>query len=372
MPALIQPQNTLLHHYESLVKAGSLTPDPAQRSVAETLQHLADTLLLPHKKGLFSFRKLKPTPKSLYIWGDVGRGKSLLMDMFFQHVAMEAKQRIHFHSLMLFVHESIHRLRKEAVADPLIATAGIIAARTRLLCLDEFQVTDVADAMLLNRLFKELLRQQVVCVFTSNRPPDQLYLGGLQREKFLEFVALVQETMAIIELASPTDYRMQQIRSLACVYMLEKEKALFEAAYQQLTSHGVIAPLSLEVMGRTLDVEKTCGSIARFTFAAICEKPLGAADYLAIANQFDTVFLEDIPVLTQDKRNEARRFVTLIDTLYDNHITLICTAADYPAALYPVGDGSFEFARTVSRLMEMQSERYVMKAGEIPAGNEGE
>lgn len=282
--------------------------------------------------------------------------------MFFSTVSMHTKQRIHFHSLMLGIHRHIHLLRQKDVSDPLIAAAQELAKKIKLLCIDEFQVTDVADAMLLNRLFSYLLEHEVTIVITSNRPPEELYLGGLQREKFLDFVKLVHERMDILELTSPTDYRMEKIKSLKSVYLFpltRQNEAQLQDIFENLCNKMPPGEITLEVQGRKLQVAKACGKTACFSFSELCEKPLGAADYLAICHNFDTVLLSGIPSLTPEKRNEARRFVTLIDNLYDNRIKLICTAAAPPDTLYITGDGVFEFGRTVSRLNEMQSEQYI-------------
>ncbi|HEU5046328.1 MAG TPA: cell division protein ZapE [Rickettsiales bacterium] len=360
------PAASLIKLYEQSIQDARITADPAQRKVMEQLQTLAATLHTPPKKrGLIG--KLLPASKpeaapGIYIWGEVGRGKSMLMDMFFSAVKLSAKQRIHFHSLMISIHQSIHNLRKQHVENPVKIAAAEIAAKTRLLCLDEFQVTDVADAMILKKLFSALLEAGVTVVITSNRPPEELYQGGLQREKFLDFVKLVRERMEILELSSAHDYRMQKIKALKSVYLtpLNREtESELQRIYTSLSNGMPSEEAVLEVQGRKVVVAQSAGKVASFTFEELCAKPLGAADYLAIAHHFDTVFLHDIPLLSPEKRNEARRFVTLIDALYDTRTKLICTAAATPDKLYPSGDGSFEFQRTASRLFEMQSSSYL-------------
>jgi cell division protein ZapE len=237
-----------------------------------------------------------------------------------------------------------------------------LAREYSLLCLDEFQVTDVADAMILHKLFDALLAEGVTFVITSNRPPEDLYKGGLQREKFLNFVRLVHERMDVLNLNALQDYRLQRIRAMQTVYFSprneEADKTLRDT-FNQLTNYAARSPVTLEVQGRNLQVHECYGSIAMFTFHELCEKPIGSADYLAIAKRFSVVLLSGIPRLSSEKRNEARRFVTLIDTLYDRHTKLICTADAPPEKLYEEGDGNFEFQRTVSRLVEMQSEGYL-------------
>jgi len=352
--------------YEQYVRDGKLNGDAEQRLVAGYLQSLHDALTAAPPKGRI-IRKLisahaSDVPRGIYIWGEVGRGKSMLMDMFFSSVTMTARQRVHFYALMLELHKHIHLLRKKNSDDPLKAAARELAKKAKLLCIDEFQVTDVADAMILHRLFSILLEEKVTLVVTSNRPPEELYLGGLQREKFLDFVALIRNRMDVVELASPHDYRMEKIKSLKSVYLSplnKKNEAALQDIFIQLCNNAEPGKTMLEVQGRRLQVAKACGKTACFTFDELCGKPLGAADYLTICQRFDTVLLSGIPLLSPENRNEARRFVMLIDSLYDNHVKLICTAAAPPDKLYPSGDGAFEFGRTVSRLIEMQSESYL-------------
>jgi len=362
--------STPLAAYEQCVSAGKLKNDEAQRQVIAHLEALHGALSLAPRQGFLSRilpNKKIAAPRSLYIWGAVGRGKSLLMDMFFEALAMPSKRRVHFHAFMQEVHASSHRWRQEIetkqLKQELLPTvARDIARGARVLCLDELQITDVADAMIVSRLFSSLLADGVTVIITSNRPPEELYLGGLQREKFMDFVDLVYARMEVLELASAQDYRMQQIRAMQAVYMWPVSRhadAAMDEMFTQLTHHAEIMPMTLEVQGRKLTVPQSYGGIARFRFADLCEKPLGAADYLAVARRFHTVFLSGIPKLGPEKRNEARRFVTLIDTLYDHRVKFICTAGAQPAELYAGGDGSFEFQRTVSRLAEMQSRQYL-------------
>jgi len=362
---MIQQRTSPIKVYEQYVKEGGLQDDPAQRMVAGYFQILYDALATKPKRRIIN--KIIPlhdktSLRGMYVWGDVGRGKSLLMDIFLESAPITAKQRIHFHSLMLDIHKNIHTLRQKKVTDPLKAVAMDIAKKTRLLCIDEFQVTDVADAMILKKLFAILLKENVLVVITSNRPPKELYMGGLQREKFLDFVKLVNERMDVLELDSPHDYRTKKIKALKSVYLTplnKKNGDELQHIFINLTNSAPVSKMILEVQGRKVQATETVGHIARFSFTELCGKPLGAADYLAIAKQFDTVFICNIPLLSPENRNEARRFVTLIDTLYDNKVKLICTAAATPEKLYQDGDGSFEFQRTVSRLLEMQSAQYI-------------
>jgi len=374
MSPSLQPQIRIesnpLAVYEHCVGEGKLKNDEAQRLVIAKLQALFLALSRPPRRGFFSKMlpgKAAPTPRSVYIWGAVGRGKSLLMDIFFGALDLESQRRIHFHAFMQEVHAMSHAWRQEIEAkklkkELLPTVAHDIAQKAQVLCLDELQVTDVADAMILSRLFTTLLDEGVTVVITSNRPPEELYLGGLQREKFMDFVHLIYERMDVLELASPYDYRMQQIRAMQAVYMwplTDKADVAMNNMFSQLTHNAKIMPLAVDVQGRKLTVPLSYGGIARFSFADLCEKPLGAADYLAIARRFHTVFIDNIPKLGPEKRNEARRFVTLIDTLYDHRVKLLCTAAAPPEQLYALGDGSFEFQRTISRLAEMQSLQYL-------------
>ncbi len=374
--------------YDKLEACGNLKSDPLQRSVVVRLQKLHDDLMAGEvsETGNVSWfsrlfggkRTVQPAIHGLYIYGDVGRGKSMLMDLFHDHTPVAAKRRVHFHAFMLEVHARIHRWRKmdaaerkaeagkQAGDDPIPPLAARIAGEARLLCFDEFQVTDVADAMILARLFGQLFRRGVVVVTTSNRMPENLYEGGLNRQLFLPFIDLVHEKMEVLELNGPTDYRLDRLGGAPVYYSPADEvatRALSESFYR-LTDHEVgdraaVGPEEIEVQGRRLFVPIASRGVAVFSFRRLCENPLGAADYLAIAWRYHTVILVGIPKLGPEKRNEARRFVTLIDALYENNVKLLCSAAAPPDELYEAGDGHFEFQRTVSRLMEMQSHAYL-------------
>lgn len=348
-----------------------LRPDAAQAEVAERLQVLHDQLSdFYKKKSVLALSSKKPAPRSLYIWGNVGRGKSMLMDVFFEAAPLPAKRRVHFHRFMQEVHARIHLLRQKTQAvhgsgDPVALLIQELQAEVRLLCFDELQATDVADASLIFRLFEGLFAAGVVIVSTSNHPPANLYTGGVQRERFAKCTELLAKKMDVVPLTSPLDYRTQQLKSLQRTYFapLGRDAEIFvEEVLKLLAPDTPPAPLRLSVHGRELAL-KAYGDVVVASFAELCGAALGAADYLALADAAETVILTGIPLLTPEKRNEAKRFVTLIDALYEHRTHFICTASAPPEALYPEGDGSFEFRRTVSRLLEMQSERYLEEKG---------
>lgn len=362
-----------LTRYRALVAAGEWRADAGQARAMEQLERLYDQLLGASPRsvkggGLFDRlkRRFGSRPQAsagIYLWGDVGRGKSMLMDLFYETISGIPKRRVHFHAFMRDVHARLHAWRQlKSDADLLPRVVGELVENCRLLCLDELQVHDVTDAMILSRLFTELFDRGVVVVFTSNRPPQALYQGGIQREQFVRFIDLVKARMEIVELKSPVDYRLEQLKSARQTFITPTgapaEEALYDI-YSRLTHHHASEPVTIQTQGRSLVVEKTACGVAWFTFAELCERPLGAADYLEIAREFHTVIIQDIPILTPEKRNEAKRFVTLIDALYEHKVKVICSAAAKPEALYPHGHGHFEFQRTVSRLIEMQSETYL-------------
>lgn len=365
-----------LNGYRALVGDGTLTHDDAQELAVEKLEVLHSRLKTyqPGKNGgwrsLFR-RERQESPQGLYLYGGVGRGKSMLMDLFYASTAFAPKRRVHFHAFMIEVHERVHRWRKLSAAerraegfeadDPIAPVAASIAREAMLLCFDEFQVTDVADAMILGRLFRALLDLGVVIVITSNRAPGDLYEGGLNRQLFLPSIDMLKAEFDVLHLASPTDYRMERIRGMPVYHVPlgpQADRELDES-FAALTDQPRGEPVILQVMqGRVLPVGEAAKGVARFGFSELCARPLGAADYLAIADAFHTVILAGIPRMGPEKRNEAKRFVTLIDALYDKRVKLVCSAAARPEELYPAGDGSFEFERTVSRLIEMQSHDY--------------
>jgi cell division protein ZapE len=357
--------------YRARRRAGQLEADPAQELAAEKLQSLHHALVgytpaadrAGWRERLGLTRRREQPPQGLYIFGGVGRGKSMLMDMFFAAAPLEPKRRVHFHAFMLDVHDSLHRQRQErsAEGDVLATLAGRIVAESALLCFDEFQVGNIADAMLLGRLFAALFDLGVVVVATSNVAPDDLYQGGLQRERFLPFIDLLKERLDILELDGVTDYRRNRIKGMTVYHQplgAAAESALARA-FAQLTDSAAGAPTTLVVQGRTIAVPQAAKGVACFGFAELCERPLGAADYIAIATHFHTVIVDGVPRMSPQQRNEARRFMTLIDALYEHKTNLICAAADVPDRLYASGDGSREFRRTASRLLEMQSVDYL-------------
>ncbi len=346
--------------YRASVARGELKPDPAQENAVRRLDAVARAL--GQKRGFSLFRKAPP--KGLYIWGDVGRGKTLLMDFFFEEVPVAKKHRAHFNRFMVDVHARIHAERqKPGTADPIVPVAKALADEAQLLCFDEFQVTDVADAMILGRLFDRFFVEGVTIVATSNTPQDRLYEGGLNRQLFLPFIAEIRQRLEVVELNGPTDYRLQRLSGLA-VYLTPLGPAAdagMDAAWSRLTDGKAGKPCSLAVLGRQVAVPRAARGVARFDFADLCARPLAAADYLAVAQEFHTLLLDHIPVLTAEMRNEARRFTLLIDTLYDEGVKLVCSAAAPPEALYPQGYGAEAFRRTASRLAEMQSDDYLRR-----------
>jgi cell division protein ZapE len=362
---------TLLAAYQALVDAGELRPDPDQRRAAERLDALARELAAPPAApgllGRLFGAKAPPPPRGLYIWGAVGRGKSMLMDLFHAEASVEPKRRIHFHEFMLDIHERIHAHRQASGEDPIPAVAREVAAAARLLCFDEMQVTNVADAMILSRLFTALLDAGVTVVTTSNRPPHDLYKDGLNRQLFLPFIALLEARLDVLGLNGPTDYRLERLGGMPTYYVPngpEATAALSEAFFR-LTDHPVedrahVPSETIEVPGgRSLFVPKSLKGVAVFSFKRLCGQPLWAADYLAVARRYHSVILVGVPQLGPERRNEAARFVTLIDALYEHRCKLLMSADAPPQSLYPAGDGAFEFERTVSRLMEMQSADYL-------------
>jgi cell division protein ZapE len=306
-------------------------------------------------------------PAGVYLWGGVGRGKSMLMDLAFEHLDVTPKRRVHFHEFMIETHERLRQARQREEGDPIEPVAEQIAAEAALLCFDEMQVTNPADAMILSRLFGKLLDEGVKVVTTSNRPPRDLYLGGLNRELFLPFIELVEQRMLVVEVNGSTDYRLDRLTGVEVWHVPNgpEATAALSRAFFQLTDYPVedrakVPSDELDVGGgRTLHVPKSLKGVAVFSFKRLCGEPRGAADYLAIARRYHTIIIVGIPVMGPAMRNEAARFVTLIDALYEHKVKLLAAADAEPSALYPAGDGSFEFKRTVSRLEEMRSAEYL-------------
>ena len=316
-------------------------------------------------------RKVEP-PQGLYLYGPVGRGKSMLMDLFFAGAPVERKRRVHFHAFMTEVHDRLHAWRQASKGekqDPLPELAAELAEEAWLLCFDEFVVVNIADAMILGRLFESLFEKGVVVVATSNFEPDRLYEKGLQRDRFLPFVALMKERLDLLDLGRGTDYRLDRLRGLEVYHtpLDAAAEAALDEAFGQLTEGAEIAPDTVTVKGREVTAQAAARGVARFSFDELCAKPLGAEDYLALARRFHTLVIAGVPKLSGDNRNEARRFMNLVDALYEHRVNLILSAEAPPQELYPDGDGAFEFERTVSRLMEMQAADYIAakhKAGD--------
>jgi cell division protein ZapE len=359
--------HVLAQEYSKLVKAKKIKSDKAQEAIITELD-LVMGELAGYRQGriggvvLKKFFGRRKIPKGLYIWGGVGRGKSMLMDLLYEHLEVKRKKRVHFHSFMLDIHARMFEWRKKNNGDPIPSIAADIAKDAWVLCFDEFQVSDIGDAMIIGRLFENLFGYGVVVIATSNRPPDDLYKDGLQREKFVPFIALLKEKLGVIELASKQDYRLQHLKGLKTTYFtpLGKKADKFLAdVFAELTNGAEPQQQIIEVQGRKTTISKTYGDVAWCGFADLCEKPLGAADYGEVASEFNTLILENIPAMTRESRNEAKRFVTLIDELYEHKTKLICSAEASPDKLYEKGDGSFEFERTTSRLIEMQSAKYL-------------
>jgi cell division protein ZapE len=360
---------SVVERYRALVEAGELRPDPDQAKAVAVLDRIAAELSPAAKKASWArlFGKAPRTPRGAYLWGGVGRGKSMLMDLAFEAIAAEPKRRVHFHEFMLEVHERLRAEREKEEGDPIPPVARALAAEARLLCFDEMVINNPADAMILSRLFGQLLGAGVTVVATSNRPPRDLYLGGLNRELFLPFIDLVERELDVVPLNGPTDYRLERLGGFPTWYVPNGPEATeaLSAAFFRLTDFSVedrakVPSEDIPVQGgRSLHVPKSLKGVAVFSFRRLCGEARGAADYLAIARRYHSVILVGIPVMGPDRRNEAARFVTLIDALYEHKVKLLAAADAAPDELYPAGDGAFEFQRTASRLIEMQSRDYL-------------
>ena len=372
-------------HYDARVREGRFDRDAAQEKVIAHLDALCDELEVytPARKSaalgwLFGATKENGTPRGLYIWGGVGRGKSMLMDMFFDHAEVAKKRRVHFHAFMADVHAQVFKYRQALKRgevkgdDPIGPVAEGIAKTATLLCFDEFTVTDIADAMILGRLFKALFAQGVVVVATSNIAPRNLYKDGLNRDSFAPSIGLIEQHMEVVELNADTDYRMAKLAGAETFHVPagDAARAALDDAFKVLTGRDNGKPATVKVLGREIVVPQARGNVARFTFQDLCGKPLGAQDYLAIAKRYHSVIVDDIPVLRASQRNEAKRFIILIDAFYEAHIKFFASAEAAPEKLFEgeAGDReTFEYARTVSRLNEMRSDDYMA----LPHGPNG-
>ncbi len=375
------PERGPLAAYDAFVAAGELKPDAQQRAVAERLDALSrDLSAVPRGPGLFARflpaagrRVARRSPRGLYLWGGVGRGKSMLMDLFFAHVPIAEKRRVHFHEFMQAVHAERLRRRTEATAgtgdgDVLDAIVDALAGGVHLLCFDEFHVTDIADAMILGRLFEAFFARGITVVATSNRHPDALYEDGLNRQLFLPFIARIKAALDILALDGPTDYRLERLRGVRTwlVPVDAGTTGMLRRDFYRLTDYEVddaarVPSAEIEVGGRRLFVPKASKGVAVFSFKRLCANPNGAREYLAIAHRFHTVIIVAIPKMGPERSDWAARFMTLVDIFYENGVKLLCSAEVPPEELYSEGPQAFEFERTVSRLVEMQSEAYLRR-----------
>ena len=355
--------------YRALIAAGELRPDADQERAVAALDRLARELAGQPKRGLLARLAGRSTRGvcGIYMWGGVGRGKSMLMDLAYEAIDFEPKRRVHFHEFMLEVHERLRAERTKEAGDPIPPVAEAIAAEAKLLAFDEMVINNTADAMILSRLFGRLIEEGVTVITTSNRPPRDLYKDGLNRELFLPFIDLVEAKLEVVPLNGPTDYRLERLGGMPTWYVPngpEATAALSEAFFR-LTDFSVedrakVPSEDIPVQGgRTLHVPKSLKGVAVFSFKRLCGEARGAPDYLAVARRYHTVILVGIPRLGPENRNEAARFVTLIDALYEHKVKLLAAADASPAELYREGDGAFEFERTASRLIEMQSADYL-------------
>ena len=364
---------TLRSAYRERLQRGEIQPDGGQEAGLEALARLEGELNASGEGSILSLFHRHPQPRGVYLWGPVGRGKSMLMDLFFETAPAPKKRREHFYAFMAEVHGLIDAWRKGDAAarraafgqargdDPIQPAAELIASRARLLCLDELQVADIADAMILGRLFEALFALGVVLVATSNRRPEDLYQGGINRQLFLPFIDMLEGRMQVVKVGGDHDHRLARLKGARVYFspIAPDTEAAFDALWQGQLDGAAETGATLEVMGRRMRLPRASGGLLRESFASLCGQALGSQDYLAIAGRFHTLFLEDVPRLGPDKRNEARRFVWLVDALYEARTHLVVLADAEPSQLYPAGDGSFEFERTASRLEEMRTAGWI-------------
>jgi len=364
--------------YDAKLASGAMQPDPAQAPAVAALERLERDLADARPGGLFR----KPeSVRGVYLYGPVGRGKSALMDLFFESQPIEKKRRVHFHVFMAETHRLVNAWRKGDAAarqarfgqsrgdDPIAPAAELIAREARLVCFDEFQVTDIADAMILGRLFEQLFARGVTVAATSNRAPDELYKDGLNRQLFLPFIAMLKETLQVVRVAGPRDYRLDRLRAGRTWFApidADNERA-FDALWAEMLGGDPEVGATLEVFGRKEHWPRAAGGLLRAHFLSLCAEALGPSDYLAIAERFHTVFVEALPRLQPEQRDAARRFAILIDALYEARARLVVLAAAEPQAVYPAGDGAFEFGRAASRLEEMRSVAWLEETDEASA-----
>jgi cell division protein ZapE len=372
---LSPPSASFRAHYQALISSGAIEPDAAQEEAAEALAELEQRLsnYKPFRKqgllGRLFADKDEPPPRGLYVHGEVGRGKTMLMDLFFQHSSVTHKRRAHFHEFMAEVHERIYGYRQNisrgeiADGDVIALTAASIFDEAWLLCFDEFHVTDIADAMILGRLFKKLFELGTVVVATSNVAPEDLYKGGLNRALFVPFIKQISDHMEVLRLDARTDFRLEKLAGVK-MWLVPADgaaAAALDKAWSRMTGNARCKPRDISIKGRILHVPCSADGVARFSFADLCEKPLAASDYLRLAHDYHTIMVDRIPVMDYPERNAAKRFITLIDTLYDNAVKLMASAEADPLSLYLATEGheANEFKRTSSRLIEMSSESYL-------------